>query len=701
MAKAVKYISIKQLTELSGKSERTFQIWCSKGKVEYRIVDGNGGARYEILVSSLNKKLQDLISSSNSAPGSNNKHTHSIALNPAAGLSLLSKADEKDLSPTMSKESLPVALTTEQEQALSLFGLNNIEELPRITPESEKKKALAKVDLIYALQEFRNSSKGNKTKSDKDFIELYNNGFIHKDILNKIGKVGLSTLYRYEKIYKESNRDFYALIPNYGFGSESRLQSSLTQIEKYLLLKYMLHQNCYALGRAYQLIGLELNSMGEVQHSYSAYRHVWQYVTRNYYAHVIYAREGLKACRDKALPYIQRDYSKIEFAQWIVGDGHTLDFMVQNPFNGKPCRASLVAFLDVATEDLVGYDIMLTENTQSIASALRNAIIYMGKKPEWVQLDNGKAFKSKFFTNGSAAIQSGVTASLTPSTAGLYEKLGIKTYFSKAYNGRAKIIERFFKEFTESYAKLWNTYIGNGISNKPAHTKRNEKKHVLLAGDYVPTIDEVKMSIDGWLNTYYRQCRCRKDKNFTIAEYVEQARGEGINIDELDDLMMAEEVRKIQRNGVKLFDTYYWNERLFGLNDNCVIKYSYFDLSYVKVYSLQGDYICRAERTTSVNALAKASDVPKDYEEFKFQARNLAKLEKNTINPMNKLLKQMYATAPQYTYKKLKPVVTTDTDYEITYIEDENLINIKKEEYEIDYSEFDYLIANGVNEAYC
>lgn len=661
MARAVKYISIKQLAEFSGKSERTLRDWCSKDKVAYRTINGNGGTRYEILVSSLDKKLQDIILSS-CISGSNNTHILSGSLEPAAGVSL-----GLNLL-CVQNESAPAELPATQEHALSLFGLNKMAEHTTVIPEIEKKKALAKVDLIYAFQEFRSKHKCNKTKADKNFIELYNNGFIHNNLFKKIGKIGLSTLYRYEKIYKESNHDFYSLIPNYGFGCESRLQSSLTANEKYLLLKYMLHQNCYSLGRAYQLIRLELNSIGEEQHSYNAYRNVWKYITRNYYAHVVYAREGLKACRDKALPYIIRKKNVLNFGDEIIGDGHTLDFMVQNPFNGKPCRATLIGFLDSASGDLVGYDIMLTENTQAIASALRNAIIYMGKYPKVVHLDNGKAFKSKYFTSANSFTASNIK--------GLYEKLGIETLFSRAYNGRAKIIERFFKEFTESEAKTWNTYIGNSIDNKPAHTKRNEKFHAQLAGNYVPTIEEVKAGIDYWLNEVYRKRMSKTEDGLTIAEYVSRERGAGINIDELDDLMMTEEIRKVQRNGIKLFDTYYWNEKLFALNDRCIIKYSFFDISFIKIYSLQGEYICKAERMLECHPLARQLGTAKDYEEYRYQARNIEKFEKNTTNPMKKLLKEMYSDAPKYTYAPVSPAIeTNETIIDIEPAEDDYPLN--------------------------
>ena len=325
MAKAVKYISIKELAELSGKDKATLRRWCQSGKVQYRTVDGNGGTRYEILVNSLDKKLQDFISL-NITSGSDD--THTLIQHPAAGFSL-GINNEKSLNlQNMSVESFPVQitrLTEEQEQTLSLFNLNEIIESPEIIPPEEKKKALTKVDLLLLWQDFRKNYKGNKTKADRDFVELYNNGHIAVNIFNKLGAIGLSTLRRYGKLYKESHFDYKVLIPNYNYGCESRLQSSLTPVEKYLLLKYMLHQNKYALGRAYQLIGLELNNMGEFQHSYSAYRRVWEYITRNYYAQVVYAREGLKACRDKALPYIIRKKDVLNFGDEIIGDGHTLD----------------------------------------------------------------------------------------------------------------------------------------------------------------------------------------------------------------------------------------------------------------------------------------------------------------------------------------------------------------------------------------
>ena len=60
----------------------------------------------------------------------------------------------------------------------------------------------------------------------------------------------------------------------------------------------------------------------------------------------------------------------LEVGQVLIADGHTLNFQVINPFTGRPSRATLIGFLDWKSGGLVGYDIMLEENTQNIANAL-------------------------------------------------------------------------------------------------------------------------------------------------------------------------------------------------------------------------------------------------------------------------------------------------------------------------------------------
>ncbi|MCR5260617.1 MAG: transposase family protein [Candidatus Gastranaerophilales bacterium] len=653
------YIKIKELANFSNISLRSLQRYCSANKYQYRIVNGNGGKQYEILVSSLEPELQQKIISQSS----------NTQLNTTA--CVFSGATTTTLAPVPIQNNFAVANIDSNviKNTLATFGLDKVRNNNFAIPYEARKKALFKVDVLKKWEEHREVyGKKNKLKADKDFEELFNSGLISKKLLKEVGQISIKSIYRWAKEYKESNNNYVALVNGYNYGSETHLITYLSDIEKFMLLKFMLHQNKYSLGKAYELIKIELQKLGYRDLSgISAYRRLWNYLCKNYSDMITFAREGKKAALDKTLPCILRERPK-NVGDALVGDGHVLDFMVKNPLTGKPVRATIVGFLDWRSWEFCGYEIMVSENTQSIASALRNSIIHLGKMPKVVYIDNGKAFKNKAF-NGIKAdfAEEGI--------AGIYEKLGIKVQYSKPYNGREKVIERFWKELTSSLAKLMPSYIGNNIENQPAATKRNEQYHKNLQGDYVPTIEETKAIIETWLNNVYRQ-RIDKDTKLTIAEFFSQNKGKGVNTDLLDDLLMASTERKIGRNGIRLFNELYYSPALTGLNMSVIAKYNMFDLSYIKVYSADGEYICRAEKQISVNPLAMHLGTAKDLQELRTKQKQMKKIEKNRLAPIKTTLSELYGS-----YKKrkadVKPqanyIINQSEEYQITCYENMNI----------------------------
>jgi len=292
----------------------------------------------------------------------------------------------------------------------------------------------------------------------------------------------------------------------------------------------------------------------------------------------------------------------------------------------------LIGFLDWKSGYLVGYDVMLEEDTQAIASALRNSIINLKMIPKIVYQDNGKAFKAKYFCDTDFR-ESGFT--------GLYGRLGIKTVFAKPYNARAKVIERFFLEFQESFEKLVPTYTGSSIEDKPARLKRNEKLHKELfekiTGGHIPTIQEVKLLIDSWLEFRHSQI-CPNDKTRTIKEVFESREKQKIDLAMLDDLMMAQEIKTIYRNGIRFLNTFYFSDALYGFKNRVVIKYSLFDLTYVRVYSTKGEYLCTAKRVEVTHPMAYHLGDIKDMQDFKQKIKKQKQLRNRTLNTIKKYI---------------------------------------------------------------
>ena len=521
-------------------------------------------------------------------------------------------------------------------------------EIIKYTPEKAKQNALAKLDLIRKWQEFRWKAV-NKLQADYDFVKLHNSS--NSYLFNVLGKISRGSLHRW-KASLDGTEDYTRLIPNYKYVSINEYRTCLTDEEIKIFMGLLLHPNRICIGKAIALTKYKLKEQGQsFIPADITFRRYAKWFKDNNYDKWVLARDGEKALSDKVEPYIKRDASLLDVGDILVADGHKLAFQVINPFTGKPCRATLVGFLDWKSTALVGYEIMLEENTQCIASALRNAIINLDMIPKIVYQDNGRAFRAKYFTDDKGFGELGFY--------GLYAKLGIETVFARPYNARSKVIERFFKEFQEGFEKLMPSYVGSSIINKPAYLKRNEKFHsnlhnALLVGGvkrarsgadssplppirYIPTIEETIKMIDMWLKFKNSQ-PCTNAPNMTIAEVLENRKKQNIDKSLLDDLMLATEIKTIQQNGVRFLNCDYFDERLYGLKGKVLVKYNLFDLTSVKVFTPKGEYLCTAERVTETHPMAKILGTVEDLEDYKQKIQKQQKLKRKTINSVKKLL---------------------------------------------------------------
>ncbi len=499
--------------------------------------------------------------------------------------------------------------------------------MTNFTPEKCKQIALARLDVVHQWLEFRKKSQ-NKLQADYDFVKLHNTSSSH--LFEILGKISRGSLHRWLAMLN-GTEDYTKLLPQYKYSTVLEYRTVLNDEEIKIFMGLLLHPNRLSIGKAIALTKYRLKEQGQnFIPADITFRRYAKWFKDNNYDKWIFARDGEKALSDKVEPYIQRDASLLEVGDILVADGHKLAFQVINPFTGKPCRATLVGFLDWKSTALVGYEIMLEENTQCIASALRNAIINLDMVPKVVYQDNGRAFRAKYFTDDKGFTELGFQ--------GLYSKLGIETVFARQYNARAKVIERFFKEFQEGFEKLLPSYIGSSINNKPAYVMRNEKFHKNWHCNYVPTIEETIKMIDMWLSFKNSQ-PCPNAPNKTIAEVLEERKRQNVDINTLDDLMLATEVKTIQRNGIRFLNCDYFDERLYGFKSKVLIKYNLFDLTNIKVYTPKGEYLCTAERVTETHPMAKLLGDVKDYEDYKQKIVKQRQLKKKTVESFKKYLK--------------------------------------------------------------
>lgn len=548
------------------------------------------------------------------------------------------------------------------------------------TPEKSKKIALARLDLLNQWKEFRRKSE-NKLQADYDFVNLHNTSNSH--LFEILGKISRGSLHRWKTILN-GTEDYTKLIPQYKYAKVDEYRTILTDEEIKIFMGLLLHPNRMCIGKAIALTKYKLQRQGQSFIPTDAtFRRYANWYKNNNYDKWILARDGEKALSDKVEPYIKRDASLLEVGDILVADGHKLAFNVINPFTGKASRATLVGFLDWKSTALVGYEIMLEENTQCIASALRNSIINLDMIPKIVYQDNGRAFRAKYFTDDKGFTELGFR--------GLYSKLGIETVFARPYNARAKVIERFFKEFQEGFEKLLPSYVGSSIQNKPAYMMRNEKLHKNWHNEYIPTIEETIKMIDMWLNFKNSQ-PCPNVPDKTIAEVLESRKQQNVDINLLDDLMLATEVKTIQRNGIRFLNCDYFDERLYGLKSKVLIKYNLFDLTSIKVYTTKGEYLCTAERLTETHPMAKLLGSVTDFEDYKQKIVKQRKLHKKTINVVKE-----YLSNDEVKYLETKMLEENSSSVQTEFKErSKGVQKIFKNNSE----KYEYLVANDPNNSW-
>lgn len=189
------------------------------------------------------------------------------------------------------------------------------------------------------------------------------------------------------------------------------------------------------------------------------------------------------------------------------------------------------------------------------------------------------------------------------------------------------------------------SYTGTSISKKPARLKRNEKFHKLISSEYIPTIAEIIEKIEQWLNFHYAQ-PCPNVKDKTIGEVLEAGKGSGVDLETLDDLMMAREIKTIGRNGIKFLKNDYYDTSMYGYKGSVIIKYNLFDLSFIKVYKQNGEFMCIPKRVEPLHPLANYFGDVKDVEDLKQRTKIKKNLERKTEQNYINHLKREKAFLP-------------------------------------------------------
>lgn len=320
------------------------------------------------------------------------------------------------------------------------------------------------------------------------------------------------------------------------------------------------------------------------------------------YAVAVLCREGEKAYYDKCSPYIRREYESIAANDFWIGDTHTLDVESMGP-DGTLHRLYLSAWLDARSGIFTGWYVTASPGSQATLNALRKGIATRGI-PLNVYVDNGREYLTRDI-GGLGHRKKGKDSFAPP---GVFERLGIKMTNAIVRNARAKLVERRFEDFKNYVSRLFPTYTGGNVVEKP-----NRLKYVLKQGDHVPTDADVIAAVDtlieGYLNCEPYGGSVAEDKGKSRVEVWRESLPNGAVRQPASEndlqlmLMRTSKPVRVTRRGVTLkihgleLDFYTPELANLRMKDKVYLRYDPEDLSKVRVYDMEDRFLTEAPQS--------------------------------------------------------------------------------------------------------
>lgn len=495
----------------------------------------------------------------------------------------------------------PITALTEQQQ-LKYYKQRNIqipeEMLAKRKPKAQRphkefdeftadqREEIAKwIRILNEWDEYCAKSKLQKVPATEKFVQL-------QKVANPDLNISKGILYRKKAALKAD--DLAGLIDNRG--SWKKGTSSIPDVVWECFLSFYLDEAQHPIQACYEYTEMWIKAEAPQYlplPSYSAFhRRVNTDIPKPL---EIMGREGMKAFRDRCAPYIKRTYEGMASNEWWIADNHTFDVQTKGE-NGKLHRLHLTAFFDARSGIFTGCYVTDTPSSQATLIALRKGIMKYGI-PQNIYVDNGREFLT--FDVGGLGHRQKKSTKDKFAPPPVFERLGIKMTNAIVRNAKAKIIERRFRDVKDRLSRLFPTYTGGNVVERPERLKQ-----VIKNADNIPTDYEFTQAVEEIL-TYYMNEKpysgaVNADSGKTRMQvYREQLKEKRI-ASELDlNLMLMRSTRsqKVVRRGVHLTiegeKVDYFNDELIlnHIGKSVYCRYDPEDISTVRIYDLNDNYI--------------------------------------------------------------------------------------------------------------
>ena len=620
------YLTVKQLAEIKSCTERYIQSCINKGKIIAEVITGlstgRGGIEYRIPLSKLDEKVQ---------------------IKYKRYLKKLQKETEKQVQEQ----------ETEEQESKTIADLT----------EKEKENAMFWRKLLESWQSYRGKEE-DKEKADNTFIQVMN-------VQNEGLHLSRRTLYRkWNSFVMEGEASLTD-----GRGKHGNHNRKMTKEIFDVFEYYYLNENKPSIKQCMRETALYFEGQNIEMPCYTTFKRSAEKIPK---AIKLYFREREKVFIDKCAPYIKRMYEDLESNDIWVADNHTFDIMVEK--EGKPARVYLTAFMDVRSRKMMGWCVTDAPSSDATIYALKKGCEKFGV-PRSIYTDNGREFL--FHDLGGNGFRKKRKNGEELKLPSILDDLGIEFRTALPRNARGKGIERAFCTVKEQFSKLFESYTGGTILERPDRLKK-----VVKSRKGLPNIEEliqyVDIYIEGWYNKQPHEGTGMRGK-CPDEIFAENLITQRILPKEKEELMFMRYAKsntgmlKVGKNGVTLTfygkQLQYWNEELWlgYFGQNVYVRYNPEDLSSVRIYDNQKRFLCIAVLKEELSYTASKQEVKKQQQQNRnaikrvanYQAKKemeqkdtltllLEKAIKNTENEKNTTVRAKIAEPILYSENNIK-----------------------------------------------
>lgn len=462
------WLTAKECCNLLGKSGQAIRKACKAEKYTTRLVQGNGGLQYQILLQSLGDSAV--------------KRWEKLQL------------ERVDLEVGRSDEALVPGV-----DEVDVLDLDELQRLYCESPDYNRKKYEKYYPFFMDAGYFSTRSLPTYSRL-VEMIDVWNANPEHQKLTYK-------SVVRVEKELREHGyRAFFG-----SYGQSAGVHLSFSKIDDSAVANHLyqtfrtnyLKASAPTIQTCYRLVQLEAKRVGadvsKLPSATSFDRAVKSELVRKFGvspASALYrARFGADAWARKFGNYCDRDDDGLLAGNTWVFDHMQLDLMVKTP-DGSVRRFWLTGICDLKSWKLLYYSLNVAAPcTDDIKLAYIGAVSMYGA-PERVYLDNGKDFRSKDFSGQTKKVRVAYSELFLRSVLGMTGVEEIK--FAIPYNAKVKVIERLFRKMHDNFERV----IGDGYTGSTPTARTKELAEVIKRKD-VLSYEELIFCLDHfvqWMN---------------------------------------------------------------------------------------------------------------------------------------------------------------------------------------------------------